>query len=121
MRTLLNQQVQAGDSHALTGTGGVRLLGHLELANGRTIQLGTTLAIRQDLAGRVPSMTAAFEGAPGIPFAISGAPRDRTAVLTGADTLWNVTAYTTLKAAYEGEFASDRRRHALQGKIQFRF
>jgi uncharacterized protein with beta-barrel porin domain len=91
------------------------------MPNGRAAQFGATLAIRHEFSGNAPSMTAAFDGAPGIPLAITGVGRARTAALTGAEIRWDLTAATSFKASYEGAFAPGLDRHTLRGTVRSEF
>ncbi|MGT2438201.1 autotransporter domain-containing protein [Bradyrhizobium betae] len=91
------------------------------MPNGYAAQLGASIAVRHELTGGAPTTTAALEGAPGIPFAITGVERARTVALTGAEIRWNLTAATSFKASYEGAFASGYDRHTLRGVVRSEF
>jgi subtilase-type serine protease len=117
----VNQQVQAGSHDLLTGSAGLRL-GYATLApNGLPARISATLGVRRDLIGSAPAMITAFEGAPAIPFAIGGLTRPRTALLAGAETIWAITAATSLKAGYQGAFASGSNQHTIQAAIRTSF
>jgi subtilase-type serine protease len=66
-------------------------------------------------------MITAFEGAPAIPFTIGGIARPRTALLAGAEAIWAITAATSLKAGYQGAFASGSNQHTIQAAIRTSF
>ena len=66
-------------------------------------------------------MTTAFEGAPAIPFTITGVEHNRTAAILGGQIGYNITRNTSLNAGYEAELAPGRNRHALQGSVRTRF
>ncbi len=80
-----------------------------------------TLGARHEFSGNAPGMLAAFEGAPGIQFAITGVERARTTALTGLEARWDLTASTSFKASYEGAFAPGFDRHTLRGAIRSEF
>ncbi|CAN7510290.1 autotransporter domain-containing protein [Bradyrhizobium sp. LjRoot220] len=117
----VNQIVQAGGFDALFGTAGLRLMHQTVMANGLAAQFGVTLGARHEFSGNAPAMTAAFEGAPGIQFAITGVGRARTTALTGIEARWDLTATTSFKASYEGAFAAGFDRHTLRGAIRSAF
>ena len=117
----VNQLVRAGGFDTAYGTAGLRALYYTMMPNGRAAQFGATLAIRHEFSGNAPSMTAAFDGAPGIPLAITGVGRARTAALTGAEIRWDLTAATSFKASYEGAFAPGLDRHTLRGTVRSEF
>lgn len=117
----VNQLVRAGGFDTAYGTAGLRALYYTMMSNGRAAQFGATLAIRHEFSGNAPSMTAAFDGAPGIPLAITGVGRARTAALTGAEIRWDLTAATSFKASYEGAFAPGLDRHTLRGTVRSEF
>ncbi|MBR1281187.1 autotransporter domain-containing protein [Bradyrhizobium sp. AUGA SZCCT0177] len=117
----VNQSVQAGGFDALFGTAGLRLTHQTVMANGLPAQFGVTLGARHEFSGNAPGMLAAFEGAPGIQFAISGVERARTTALTGVEARWDLTATTSFKASYEGAFAPGLDRHTLRGAIRCEF
>lgn len=117
----VNQLVRAGGFDTAYGTAGLRALYYTMMPNGRAAQFGATLAIRHEFSGNAPSMTAAFDGAPGIPLAITGVGRARTAALTGAEIRWDLTVATSFKASYEGAFAPGLDRHTLRGTVRSEF
>ena len=117
----VNQMVQAGGFDALFGTAGLRLMHQTVMANGLPAQFGVTLGARHEFSGNAPGMLAAFEGAPGIQFAITGVERARTTALTGLEARWDLTASTSFKASYEGAFAPGFDRHTLRGAIRSEF
>lgn len=117
----VNQTVQAGGFDALFGTTGLRMVHQTVMPNGVAAQFGATLAVRHQFSGNAPAMTAAFEGAPGIQFAISGVERARTTALTGVEARWDLTATTSFRTSYEGAFAPGFDRHTLRGTIRSEF
>ncbi|MBR1147028.1 autotransporter domain-containing protein [Bradyrhizobium sp. AUGA SZCCT0431] len=117
----VNQSVQAGGFDALFGTAGLRLMHQTVMANGLPAQFGVTLGARHEFSGNAPAMIAAFEGAPGIQFAVTGVERARTTALTGVEARWDLTATTSFKASYEGAFAPGLDRHTLRGAIRSEF
>jgi subtilase-type serine protease len=117
----VNQLVNGGSYDLFQGTAGARFKHRTALSDGRTFDISATVAVRQDFNGRAAGMTTAFEGAPGIPFTITGVEHDRTAAILGGQIGYNITRATSLYAGYEAELAPDRNRHALQGAIRTRF
>lgn len=117
----VNQLVQAGSFDVAYGTAGLRTHHQVMMPNGQTAQLGATLAVRHQLTGSAASTTAALEGAPGIPFAITGVERARTVALTGAEIRWDLTTATSFKASYEGAFAPGYDRHTVRGAVRSEF
>jgi len=117
----VNQLVQAGRYDVGYGTAGLRAHHRVMMPNGYAAQLGASIAVRHELTGGAATTTAALEGAPGIPFAITGVERARTVALTGAEIRWDLTAATSFKASYEGAFASGYDRHTLRGVVRREF
>ena len=117
----VNQLVQAGRFDVGYGTLGLRAHHRMMMPNGHAAQFGATLAVRHEFTGGAATTTAALEGAPGIPFAITGVERARTVALTGAEIRWDLTAATSFKASYEGAFASGYDRHTVRGLVRTEF
>lgn len=117
----VNQLVQAGSFDVAYGTAGLRTHHQVMMPNGQTAQFGATLAVRHEFTGGAASTTAALEGAPGIPFAITGIERARTVALTGAEIRWDLTTATSFKASYEGAFAPGYDRHTVRGVLRTGF
>lgn len=117
----VNQLVQAGSFDVAYGTAGLRTHHQVMMPNGQTAQFGATLAVRHEFTGSAASTTAALEGAPGIPFAITGVERARTVALTGAEIRWDLTTATSFKASYEGAFAPGYDRHTVRGVLRTGF
>ncbi|MEY9880062.1 autotransporter domain-containing protein [Bradyrhizobium sp. USDA 329] len=117
----VNQLVQAGSFDVAYGTAGLRTHHQAMMPNGQTAQFGATLAVRHEFTGSAASTTAALEGAPGIPFAITGVERARTVALTGAEIRWDLTTATSFKASYEGAFAPGYDRHTVRGVLRTGF
>ncbi|WP_271531875.1 autotransporter outer membrane beta-barrel domain-containing protein [Bradyrhizobium sp. CCBAU 25338] len=117
----VNQLVQAGSFDVAYGTAGLRTHHQVIMPNGQTAQFGATLAVRHEFTGSAASTTAALEGAPGIPFAITGVERARTVALTGAEIRWDLTTATSFKASYEGAFAPGYDRHTVRGVLRTGF
>ena len=78
-------------------------------------------AVAEPAGGQFATLPTALEGAPGIPFAITGVERARTVALTGAEIRWDLTAATSFKASYEGAFAPGYDRHTLRGVVRSEF
>ncbi|WP_314951177.1 autotransporter domain-containing protein [Bradyrhizobium cosmicum] len=117
----VNQLVRGGSFDLGYGTAGLRAHHRMLMPNGHRAQFGATLAVRHELTGSAATTTAALDGAPGLPFAISGVERARTVALTGAEIRWDLTTATSFKASYEGAFASGYDRHTLRGLIRSKF
>lgn len=117
----VNQLVRGGSFDVGYGTAGLRTHHRMMMANGHAAQFGATLAVRHEFTGSAATTTAALEGAPGIPFAITGVERARTVALTGAEIRWDLTTATSLKASYEGAFAPGYDRHTLRGLVRSEF
>lgn len=117
----VNQLVQAGSFDVAYGTAGLRTHHQVMMPNGQTVQFGATLAVRHEFTGSAASTTAALEGAPGIPFAITGVERARTVALTGAEIRWDLTTATSFKASYEGAFAPGYDQHTVRGVLRTGF
>lgn len=117
----VNQLVRGGSFDVAYGTAGVRTNHRMMIPNGHAAQFGATMAVRHEFTGSAATTTAVLEGAPGIPFAITGVERARTVALTGAEIRWDLTAATTFKASYEGAFASGYDRHTLRGLVRSEF
>ncbi|UWU81241.1 autotransporter domain-containing protein [Bradyrhizobium huanghuaihaiense] len=117
----VNQLVRPGSFDVGYGTLGLRANQRVTMPNGHAAQLGATFAVRHEFTGSAATTTAALEGAPGIPFAITGVERARTVALTGAELRWDLKAATSLKASYEGAFASGYDRHTLRGLVRTEF
>jgi len=100
---------------------GLRADQRLTMPSGHTARLGATVAVRHEFTGSAATTTAALEGAPGIPFAITGVERARTVALTGAEVRWDLTAATSFKASWEGAFAPGYDRHNLRGLVRTEF
>ena len=117
----VNQSVRAGSFDVGYGTMGLRADHRLTMPNGHAAQLGATVAVRHEFTGSAATTTAALEGAPGIPFAITGVERARTVALTGAEVRWDLTAATSFRASWEGAFAPGYHRHNLRGLVRTEF
>ncbi|MCP3371683.1 autotransporter outer membrane beta-barrel domain-containing protein [Bradyrhizobium cajani] len=117
----VNQLVRAGSFDVAYGTAGLRTNHRMMVPSGQTAQFGATLAVRHEFTGSAASTTVALEGAPGIPFAITGVERARTVALTGAEMRWDFTTATSFKASYEGAFAPGYDRHTLRGLVRSEF
>jgi len=117
----VNQSVRAGSFDVGYGTMGLRADHRLTMPNGHAAQLGATFAVRHEFTGSAATTTAALEGAPGIPFAITGVERARTVALTGAEIQWDLTAATSFRASWEGTFAPGYDRHNLRGLVRTEF
>ncbi len=91
------------------------------MPNGHAAQFGATIAVRHEFTGSAATTTTALEGAPGIPFAITGVERARTVALAGAEIRWDLTTATSFKASYEGAFAPGYDRHTLRGLVRSEF
>lgn len=117
----VNQMVRGGSFDVAYGTAGLRANHRVMMPNGHAAQFGATIAVRHELTGSAATTTAALEGAPGVPFAITGVERARTVALTGAEVRWDLTAATSFKAAYEGAFGSGYDRHTLRGMVRSEF
>ncbi|MBR0841963.1 autotransporter outer membrane beta-barrel domain-containing protein [Bradyrhizobium liaoningense] len=117
----VNQLVRSGSFDVAYGTAGLRTNHRMMMPNGQTAQFGATLAVRHEFTGSAASTTVALEGAPGIPFAITGVERARTVALTGAEMRWDLTAATSFRASYEGAFAPGYDRHTLRGLVRSEF
>lgn len=117
----VNQLVQSGRFDVAYGTAGLRSHHQVIMPNGQSAQFGATLAVRHEFTGSAASTTAALEGAPGIPFAITSVERARTVALTGAEIRWDLTTATSFKASYEGAFAPGYDRHTVRGMLRTGF
>lgn len=117
----VNQLVRGGRFDVVYGTAGLRAGHRMVMPNGQAAQLGATLAARHEFTGSAATTIAALEGAPGLPFAITGVERARTVALTGAEIRWDLTSATSFKASYEGAFAPGYDRHTLRGLIRSEF
>ncbi|MBH5400521.1 autotransporter domain-containing protein [Bradyrhizobium sp. CNPSo 4010] len=117
----VNQLVRGGSFDLGYGTAGLRGSQRVMMPNGHSAQFGATIAVRHEFTGSAATTTAALEGAPGIPFAITGVERARTVALAGAEVRWDLTAATSFKASYEGAFAPGYDRHTLRGLIRTEF
>ncbi|WP_100174631.1 autotransporter outer membrane beta-barrel domain-containing protein [Bradyrhizobium nitroreducens] len=116
----VNQLVRGGRLDVGYGTAGLRTNHRMTMPNGHAARFGATVAVRHEFTGAATT-TAALEGAPFIPFAITGVERARTVALTGAEIRWDLTASTSLKASYEGAFAPGYDRHTLRGVVRSEF
>jgi len=117
----VNQLLGVGSFDVLSGASGVRFGYQTTGGNGLPASLGTTLGVRHDFSGTTPSVLTSFEGAPAIPFTITGGARPATRLLAGAEASWAFTAATSLSASYEGAFAADYTQHRLQAAIRTAF
>ncbi|MFH1343706.1 MAG: autotransporter domain-containing protein [Pseudomonadota bacterium] len=117
----VNQLVRAGHDDVFSGSSGVRLAYRTTGVNGLPASLGTTFGVRHDFSGNTPSMVTSFEGAPNIPFIITGVARPATRLLAGAEVAWSFTATTALSATYESAFATDYIQHRLQAVLKTAF
>lgn len=113
--------MQSGRFDVAYGTAGLRSHHQAMMPNGQSAQFGATLAVRHEFTGSAASTTAALEGAPGIPFAITSVERARTVALTGAEIRWDLTTATSFKASYEGAFAPGYDRHTVRGMLRTGF
>ncbi|MCA1532682.1 autotransporter domain-containing protein [Bradyrhizobium sp. NBAIM03] len=117
----VNQLVRGGSFDLGYGTAGLRGSQRMMMPNGHAAQFGATIAVRHEFTGSAATTTAALEGAPGIPFAITGVERARTVALAGAEIRWDLTTATSFKASYEGAFAPGYDRHTLRGLVRSEF
>ncbi|WP_441233794.1 autotransporter outer membrane beta-barrel domain-containing protein [Bradyrhizobium sp. 930_D9_N1_4] len=117
----VNQLVRGGSFDVAYGTAGLRAHHRMTMPNGHAAQIGATVAVRHEFTGGAATTLAALEGAPGIPFAITGVERARTVALTGAEIRWDFTATTSFKASYEGAFAPGYDRHTVRGLVRSEF
>ena len=68
-----------------------------------------------------PGSTLAFESAPSIPFAITGAPVARDALVVEAGFDWRLSNNATVGVFYSGEIAARDEDNAIKGKLEIAF
>lgn len=117
----VNQIVASSTDDVLQGIAGVRIGYSTANRDGAGWGIGTRFAVRHDIEGGAPTTRTSLEGAPNIPFAISGADYARTAFIAGAQVQADVGATSQLRFAYEGEFSDDKVGHSVRGSLRVQY
>jgi subtilase-type serine protease len=99
---------------------GVRAASMIPLAENMMLVPRATLAWQHAYGNVTPSAVLAFQGA-GAPFAISGAPIARDALLAEAGLDLAIGARATLGVSYTGQIARNVHDHAAKGRFSWRF
>jgi len=99
----------------------VRAAGLVALENGMVLIPRGSLAWKHAFNSVTPDAVLAFQVAPAAPYAISGVPIARDALLAEAGLDLAISRNTTLGLSYVGQIASNVSDHAAKGKFSWRF
>ncbi|MBX9945607.1 MAG: autotransporter domain-containing protein [Reyranella sp.] len=102
----LNLSVAQQNTNSLRTVLGADLAGSIPLHDRRTLDLALRLGWAHEYADTARPMTAAFAGAPTVPFTIYGAQPQRNAAVIGFGANVKVADATSLYLRYDGEIAS---------------
>ncbi len=99
---------------------GGRLTASLHLA-GLTIATEADLGWAHDYASTSRTITAAFVGAPGTPFTVSGAEPARDQAIVGLGAATAITRRASVFLRYDGALGGSDNSHAVSGGLRIRF
>jgi outer membrane autotransporter protein len=99
---------------------GIRAASIVPLADSMVLVPRVSLAWQHAFGSVTPDATLAFQVAP-VPFAITGVPIARDALLTEAGFDLAIGAHATLGVSYTGQLARNVTDHAAKGKFSWRF
>lgn len=117
----VNQIVASGTDDVLQGTAGLQLGFRSASAGGLPYGVSTRFAVRHDFDGGAPTMRTSLEGAPSLPFIISGADYACTSFFAGAQLDAALSTSSSLQLGYDGDFSSNRTSHAMRGTVRVKF
>lgn len=109
----LNLNVAQQNTTSLRSVLGADLAGKLPLADTRTLDMTLRLGWAHEYADTARPMTAAFAGAPAVPFTVYGAQPSRDSAVIGLGLDTRVAAGVSLYARYDGEINGSADAHAF--------
>ena len=109
----LNLNVAQQNTTSLRSVLGADLAGKLALADTRTLDMTLRLGWAHEYADTTRPMTAAFAGAPSVPFTVYGAQPSRDSAVIGLALDTKIAAGTSLYARYDGEINGSADTHAF--------
>jgi outer membrane autotransporter protein len=99
----------------------VRAASVVPLQNGMVLIPRGSLAWQHAFDAVTPSALLAFQLAPASPFAISGVPIARDALLAEAGLDLGLNSHATIGVSYVGQIADNVQDHAAKGKFAWKF
>jgi outer membrane autotransporter protein len=100
---------------------GIRAAGMVPIGHDMILIPRASVAWQHAFDGAAPGAVLAFQAAPAIPFAISGVPIARDALLAEAGLDLAIGRNATIGVSYTGQVARNVHDHAAKGKFSWRF